>query len=248
MLNAGYLEIAYDQGNSLKLTAQSHEVLFQGKSVSLYRQLAAKSRTQRVEAQSRPKSKRMQLIEDLFEQLRDLRKNLASNAGIAPYLVFSDATLKEMAAERPTTEIAFRDISGVGEAKFRQYGHVFVEEIMRFILEKRADGSNIQGSTYLETFSLYRRGLSPEDMAQTRKLATQTIYSHLGVLYEQGYAVQLERYISEQEREAVAKAMGLTDSDKVNDLFEYLEGLVPYDKIRLGVSYWRKKQQDQASA
>ena len=70
--------------------------------------------------------------EDLFEHLRRLRKSLADEAGVPPYVVFSDAALREMARVKPTTPTRFRSVSGVGDVKLERYGAAFVEAILAF--------------------------------------------------------------------------------------------------------------------
>ncbi|MBV8530609.1 MAG: HRDC domain-containing protein, partial [Candidatus Eremiobacteraeota bacterium] len=67
--------------------------------------------------------------EELFETLRGLRKRLADAQGVPPYVVFSDATLRELAAKKPTSLEAFRRISGVGDVKLERYGEAFVETV-----------------------------------------------------------------------------------------------------------------------
>ena len=63
---------------------------------------------------------------DLFEALRTLRRAMAEERGIPPYLIFSDASLREMARERPTTEEAFLRIKGVGQHKLAELGPRFL--------------------------------------------------------------------------------------------------------------------------
>jgi ATP-dependent DNA helicase RecQ len=70
--------------------------------------------------------------EDLFQHLRALRKELADRQGVPPYVVFSDATLREIAARKPATLSAFRSISGVGDAKLERYGRTFVDAVQAF--------------------------------------------------------------------------------------------------------------------
>jgi ATP-dependent DNA helicase RecQ len=67
----------------------------------------------------------------LFEQLRALRKNLADEQGLPPYVIFHDATLRQMAQERPATLHDFARIRGIGEAKLTRYGARFIETIRR---------------------------------------------------------------------------------------------------------------------
>lgn len=65
----------------------------------------------------------------LFETLRHLRLRLAKDGGIAPYMVFSDATLREMAQHRPSSQRAMMEIKGVGQAKWDAFGRAFLEAI-----------------------------------------------------------------------------------------------------------------------
>jgi ATP-dependent DNA helicase RecQ len=77
--------------------------------------------------------------EALFEQLRTLRKRLADDQGVPPYVVFSDATLREMAAYQPSTLTEFRDIGGVGDVKLERYGAPFLEAIAAFTADPGVD-------------------------------------------------------------------------------------------------------------
>ena len=67
--------------------------------------------------------------EVLFEKLRRLRKRLADEQGVPPYIVFGDVSLRHMARDYPTTERDFLAIPGVGETKLRVYGDEFLAEI-----------------------------------------------------------------------------------------------------------------------
>ncbi|HET9095546.1 MAG TPA: DNA helicase RecQ [Candidatus Baltobacteraceae bacterium] len=67
--------------------------------------------------------------DDLFEVLRRVRKQIADEQGVPPYIVFSDATLRELAAHKPSTLSAFRNIGGVGDVKLERYGRTFLDAI-----------------------------------------------------------------------------------------------------------------------
>ena len=67
--------------------------------------------------------------EDLFQRLRALRKEIADEKGFPPYLIFNDATLREMVVRRPTNEDELLDIAGVGPVKLERYGAAFLEEL-----------------------------------------------------------------------------------------------------------------------
>lgn len=72
----------------------------------------------------------------LFEALRELRTDLASDAGVPPYVVFSDSTLKEMSQQRPQNRLAFLQIKGVGQSKLDKYGEAFLGVIKQAQVEK----------------------------------------------------------------------------------------------------------------
>lgn len=65
----------------------------------------------------------------LFERLRSLRKDLATEQGVPPYVIFGDASLVEMSRKRPRNEREFLEIVGVGEVKLQRHGAIFLETI-----------------------------------------------------------------------------------------------------------------------
>jgi len=68
----------------------------------------------------------------LFDALRDLRRELAKEQGVPPYVIFHDATLREMAASRPSDRYAMSEITGVGARKLDAYGDAFLQVIRNF--------------------------------------------------------------------------------------------------------------------
>ncbi|OKL41347.1 DNA helicase RecQ [Pontibacter flavimaris] len=238
LLNEGLIEMAYDQGYTLKLTEQSKQVLFEGRRVQLVKFEEVKQEEPAVKA--RPKR---ELIKDaLFEKLRTLRKSLADEYGVPPYVVFTDATLQEMAAERPTNKIAMLAISGVGAQKYERYGDAFITEIIDFINEEQNKGNKLKGATHLATLELLQQGYSVELIAKERNLNPVTVFSHLATLFEQGYPVDLERYVSRAEYKVIAKAIAKLGVDaKLKDIFELLNEAYAYYKIRLSISIFKKE-------
>ncbi len=68
----------------------------------------------------------------LFEALRELRRELAREAGLPPYVIFHDATLREMAQARPASLAALGEIGGVGSRKLEAYGDAFLNVIRSY--------------------------------------------------------------------------------------------------------------------
>ncbi|HEY9840299.1 MAG TPA: HRDC domain-containing protein, partial [Candidatus Obscuribacterales bacterium] len=81
---------------------------------------------------ARRKAGEIEYDKTLFERLRALRKQLADEANVPPYVVFSDASLAEMASAMPQSKDALLNIHGVGSHKLERYGAVFLEEIKAF--------------------------------------------------------------------------------------------------------------------
>lgn len=74
---------------------------------------------------------------DLFDALRELRREIAKEEGKPPYIVFSDKTLLDMCMKTPLDKAAMLDVNGVGENKFERYGERFLEGIRKFTDGKR---------------------------------------------------------------------------------------------------------------
>jgi ATP-dependent DNA helicase RecQ len=70
--------------------------------------------------------------ERLFEKLKSLRRQLAAEAGVPAYIIFSDASLRDMCRKTPRTLDAFAEIAGVGEIKLERYGRIFIEGIREY--------------------------------------------------------------------------------------------------------------------
>ncbi len=80
-----------------------------------------------------------QTNQPLFERLRSLRKALAEENGVPPYVIFHDRTLHEMAAVQPLDLEHMAELNGVGEKKLASFGKFFLKEIEDFVV---ADGSD----------------------------------------------------------------------------------------------------------
>lgn len=136
LINLGYLEVAYDAANVLRLTSASQEILFKNRSVELIKPTSYKERQEEEKASAKIKAptqlKKERLRDELFEHLRQIRKEIAQKEGIPPYLIFSDATLEEMAFSKPQTEDDMLAVSGVGEKKLVQFGYRFIKAIRNY--------------------------------------------------------------------------------------------------------------------
>lgn len=124
LIHLGYLEQDISHYSVLRLTPAASAILKGQKSVTLAYP-RTKAITPKKAAKSSPSSP-LAYDKDLFEALRQLRKRIASEAAVPPYVVFSDATLIEMAAYLPQTSEQFLALTGVGQKKLERYGEVFL--------------------------------------------------------------------------------------------------------------------------
>lgn len=242
MLNMGLIDIAYDEHYSLKITPTGARVLRGEQKVSFVsltyidERAIYSSNTETIKV-----SKRKQAEEELFSRLRELRLSLAEHSAIPPYLVFTDATLDEMARMMPTTETAMKKISGVGDKKFASYGETFIKVITEFIQEQDKKGITIQGSTQQITFSYYTEKMPIEKIAEIRNLKEQTIYSHLADLYEKGYDIHLADFITESELNIITESFKQNSiPEKLKTLYERLNGAFEYHKLKFAIAHYKK--------
>lgn len=126
----GYLQ-SDAEFQTLSLTASAGEILYRGKTVQMLVEREKEEPKTAVEIKNLSSSDA-----DLFDILRELRGVLAKEAGIPAYVVFSNATLADMAKKKPLTMTAFRKVSGVGEIKAAWYGTAFLKQIQKYLDEQ----------------------------------------------------------------------------------------------------------------
>jgi len=122
----GYLESDYEF-QTIALTSQAAQVLYHGKAISMKVEVEPEE-----QAAPTATAKLAGRETELFDELKELRGKLAREAGVPAYVVFSNATLSDMAKKKPTTMSQFRKVSGVGEIKAAWYGEAFIKCIKTF--------------------------------------------------------------------------------------------------------------------
>ena len=131
LIDNGLLERTADERPVLRLNDASREVLRGSRAVQLL-QSKAKIKKTRIDEKSWES-----VDSGLFEALRNLRRQLAAERGVPAYVLFNDATLREMARLRPGSPSALLDIRGVGERKLADLGEQFLKIIFTYCRENR---------------------------------------------------------------------------------------------------------------
>ena len=86
--------------------------------------------------------KRLEYNPELFEKLRILRKQIANQRNVPPFIIFGDVSLREMAGYLPSNNEEFLNIKGVGQQKLKDFGDLFLESIKNYLKEKRENNNN----------------------------------------------------------------------------------------------------------
>jgi ATP-dependent DNA helicase RecQ len=240
LLNYGAFDIAYDEGHTFKLNEVSRQILKGLRKVEISEYISPSER-QAAEAEQLKfsPSKTEQIKGELFEKLRTLRKQIADAIGSPAYIVFSDATLVDMAAKKPITKAQFLEVSGVGQEKFKRFGDAFLKEIFEFVNQNKESASRMgKGLTQAVSYQLYQDGYSVEEIAQQRSIAQSTVISHLIKMKEDGHEIDLSVLIDTWDLNAIKDALeeiGFKKGDGIKTIFEHFEGNMSYEKIRLAL-------------
>jgi ATP-dependent DNA helicase RecQ len=125
LIRLGYLRQVAEKFNVLQLTEQGEAALRERQPIRLTKSVS-------VTKAAPPRAGEISCDEGLFERLRRLRKRLADERGVPPYIVFSDVSLRQMARYYPSNESEFAQISGVGEQKLKRFGKVFLSAIAKY--------------------------------------------------------------------------------------------------------------------
>lgn len=233
MINQGLLELAFHENSSLKLTKLSRQVLFDNSPVKLTR-LQTKGMLKKAAPKKEVGAK---FNQDLFEHLRKYRLQISKENSLPAYLIFSDASLKDMATKLPRTEKAMLDVHGVGTQKMRDYGESFLTEINKFLNDKKSQ----RHSTVNKTYALYKQGLSVERIAEVRELKDVTILSHLCKSFLDGKAVDLKAFIDNHTLNKIERLKNeLGDPKELKPYYEGLNEEVSYGTIRVALTILSK--------
>ncbi|HZU71015.1 MAG TPA: DNA helicase RecQ [Ktedonobacteraceae bacterium] len=198
--------------------------------------------------------------EGLLQRLRTLRKHLADEQDIAPYMVFSDNALRAMAEQRPQSRSQFAQIPGVGSHKLDAYFMLFTAEIRDYCLahnlsmmnpdeepqpapaKKREYPQIVNANTPTRrlTLDLYRQGMSVEEIARARNLTQGTITGYLSEFVETGEITDIDRLVPPDRFEVIAGAIRQLGGDTLRPIKDALGEEYSYDEIRLVRAFLRQ--------
>jgi ATP-dependent DNA helicase RecQ len=243
LIQKGFLE--RNEHGSLKLTSQALQALKERQPIqgALFEARQPDKLSGRAKTGAHDKQ--------LFEILRARRKQLADEARIPPYIIFSDRTLIEMATSYPITSNRMMEIYGMGQTKFERYGQIFIELIQSYCQEH-----NIQPPTYppkpardpemvpekkpryVEVGELYNQGLSVDQIMERYGVQQGTVIEHLnryvlgGETLNDPDQLPLSR-LSPGQQEQVRMSFARLGTTALRPVFDDLGGMVSYEDLKV---------------
>lgn len=196
-----------------------------------------------------PASEDIDFNEDLFGILRALRKEIADEKKVPPYVLFTDATLKDLSRYFPDTEGDMLEIKGIGERKYEQYGEVFRNVIKEWKAENpdvhsavkisdavrpgmRRKENTDSGPSHLTSYQMFQSGKSIKEIAFMRDFSQQTAENHLFKAFADGYSIAWNIFFTDEEEAAVLAARDKLEEPKLRALKDALPETYNYTKIK----------------
>jgi ATP-dependent DNA helicase RecQ len=186
----------------------------------------------------------------LFESLRQLRREEAVARSVPAYIVFGDATLRDMARQRPTTIARLLDVHGVGQKKAADLGQQFVDRIVAYCGEHNVD-TNVStqsavrqssappmtpSASAVQSFPLFDEGLSVEQVAERLGRAESTTYGYLESYIRHRRVTDATRWIPRRDLAEIESAVETAGTERLKPIHEALGGRVSYERIRIAMA------------
>ena len=240
LLHLDYLRKDDGKYPILKLTDKSWAVLRGEEKVMLIQSVSEQEETLATENTS-------PLEEELLRILKTIRLQLAQEANVPAYVIFSDATLHELATHLPQTTDDLHHISGFGEVKTEKYGETFLEAIQaykekhgldsRMDTVKRKKKRRVQKESRITdtkqaSYDLFQAGKTVPEIAQARELKESTIYSHLQQYVVEGL-IAPEALVSPETMKKVKATVDLHGEASLKTLKDNLDEAISYEDIKI---------------
>jgi ATP-dependent DNA helicase RecQ len=190
---------------------------------------------------------------ELFDALRGLRRQVAEERGVPPYVVFNDATLRELARVRPSSPERMRLVSGVGDARLRDFGERFLKVIdehcrgrglprdqrpaARTLFEPRPAGGGRPNPARDTAFDLFRRGTALDEVARQTGRAPSTVCEYLTQFIQEERPRSVAAWVPDAVYQRVAAAARQLNTSYLKPIYIALGESVPYDAIRIVLAH-----------
>ena len=242
LISMGYIFVTADKFPVLKLSPKSAEVLKGNEKVYHKKHLLDIKPSPKKD--SKTDANLEGLDEELFLKLKEMRYSISQDKKMAPFMIFHDSTLKEMATYFPQNKAAILTIKGVGLKKFETYGEAFLEVIKEHCtknnvnpIEKIVEYALENHSTidrYQQTYELYQKNMTLKEIAENRNFTVNTIIEHLSKCEKTGQTVDWSRFIDNPAKEEIIlNAIKNVGFDKLKPIKEIVPDEITYEDIKI---------------
>lgn len=248
LISDGYINITGDKYPVLNISQEGHFVL-RGKQKVTIKKIFAKKEENK---------SNVDYNKDLFDILKGLRKEISDELRIPPFIVFSDAALRDMCVKYPLNKMEFLKVSGVGEVKAEKYGANFMEKIADYLQKNNINIDEIKKNTDTEStqeivektielktkkedtrtisYNLYKEGKTIDVIAKERSLSLVTIEGHLTDCAKLGYEINYRDFVSEENEKLIIKTYKEIGGDKLKPIKEALPPEITYTEIKFALA------------
>ncbi|OED45966.1 ATP-dependent DNA helicase RecQ [Endozoicomonas sp. (ex Bugula neritina AB1)] len=253
LIQKGFI-IQDSEFGSLKLTSEARPVLKGEQTVEI--RLAEKQ--EKTEKSHSKKQTDLDYNHDLFEQLRVCRKDLADQANVPPYVIFSDKTLVEISAYYPQSKESLLQMSGVGSVKLEQYGDTFLQVITDFCQQRQikevikagrknkiinesetSKATTKQDARHVVIGKSFSEGMMLEEILKEYKLKIKTLLSHLyKYQIEVGDLPKTDAFVKYSELtpdkvDKIVQSFHEHSTERLRPVYDDLNETVSYDQLHL---------------
>ncbi|MFG0291092.1 MAG: DNA helicase RecQ [Rhodopirellula sp. JB044] len=263
LISQGFLE-RYGEYNVLRMTDSGRELLKRKGTVTLTQ--PAKSSGGR-SARSSSTDSWEGVDRGLFDRLRSIRSDLASQRKVPAYVIFGDAVLRDLARCRPSTLEKLSNVKGIGERKLADFGEVFLEEINAYCGEHGLSrdetivvrsSSAVSGppkpkslkgtATEKEAFGLFSQGKSVAEVAKRMDRATSTVSGYLIRYIEDATVTNAAAWVAPEKIPVIESAVGASEDGRLKPIYEAIaadgsvQDDVSYEEIRIVIACHRNRK------
>jgi len=184
--------------------------------------------------------------DELFETLRTLRKELATQEKVPPFVIFSDQTLRDVCSKLPLTEEDLLNVKGIGLQKQQRYGKYLIDAVIKHNEETQQDEMTRNDTTkvrsksskkddtpsYVVTYELYQQGMTLKEIAKEREFSQMTIENHILQSAEAGMEIEWGKIVSPSHEELILEVIDEVGTEKLKPIKEKLPDEITYFMIK----------------
>ena len=183
--------------------------------------------------------------EELFEILKELRKEVARDEDLPPYVIFSEISLQDMATQYPISMEELTNITGVGQGKANKFGKVFLETIKDYVEEneiERPDDFIVKSVVNKSGLKVYiiqsiDRKIPLEDIAEAKRKTVDEILEEIEHIVASGTKINLDyclnELLDEEYQEEIFDYFRETETDSIEEAVEEFDGVYSEEELRM---------------